>query len=158
MRRATRQTDRSNRRRRAGRHASQHRPGEGRASGRAETGLTGRARRRQASWAKDVHRHGALGPPGLKNTPGALDPALWFYAKWGCTYCEQQGKRIAISPICAESAQGKALLKKVRADATGAFTTQITTPLTATPGRQHVKAKGSAGAWIAKRGFLVTWS
>ena len=25
----------------------------------------------------------------------ALDPALWFYGKWGCTFCERAGRRLA---------------------------------------------------------------
>ena len=56
----------------------------------------------QATWAKDVAEHGADGPAGLRDTPGALDPALWFYAKWGCTFCERAARRLPISPVCEE--------------------------------------------------------
>ena len=56
----------------------------------------------QATWARDVAEHGADGPAGLRDTPGALDPALWFYAKWGCTFCERAGRRLPISPVCEE--------------------------------------------------------
>ncbi len=56
----------------------------------------------QATWAKDVAEHGADGPAGLRDTPGALDPALWFYGKWGCTFCERAGRRLPISPVCEE--------------------------------------------------------
>lgn len=56
----------------------------------------------QESWAQDVVRHGADGPDGLKDTPSALDPALWFYAKWGCSFCEKAGRQLPISPVCAE--------------------------------------------------------
>jgi hypothetical protein len=54
----------------------------------------------QQTWAADVARHGAAGPAGLANTPGALDPALWFYAKWGCTFCQRAGERRPISDAC----------------------------------------------------------
>ena len=63
----------------------------------------------QATWAQDVEVHGAAGPPGIENTPGALDPALWFYAKWGCTFCEGAKRKMPISPVCRECRFGTAL-------------------------------------------------
>lgn len=56
----------------------------------------------QETWARDVAAHGAAGPDGLAGTAAALDPALWFYAKWGCSFCEKAGHRMPISPVCAE--------------------------------------------------------
>ena len=56
----------------------------------------------QQVWAEDVHRHGAEGPGPLVNTPSAVDPALWFYGKWGCTRCEQARRKMPISDICRE--------------------------------------------------------
>jgi hypothetical protein len=56
----------------------------------------------QETWARDVAAHGAAGPGGLADTPGALDPALWFYGKWGCTFCQRAGEKMPISPLCAE--------------------------------------------------------
>ncbi|HZY30931.1 MAG TPA: hypothetical protein VFF86_04740 [Candidatus Methylomirabilis sp.] len=56
----------------------------------------------QRVWAEDVRRHGAEGPGPLANTPAAVDPALWFYGKWGCTKCEQARRKIPISDICRE--------------------------------------------------------
>lgn len=56
----------------------------------------------QQTWAEDVDRHGCEGPPSLRGTAAALDPALWFYGKWGCTRCEWAGRRIPISEICEE--------------------------------------------------------
>lgn len=56
----------------------------------------------QATWARDVAEHGAAGPLGLAGTPGALDPALWFYGKWGCTFCERAGHQLPITPICRD--------------------------------------------------------
>ncbi len=56
----------------------------------------------QVTWARDVAAHGAAGPDGLADTPGALDPALWFYGKWGCTFCQRAGRRMPISPLCSE--------------------------------------------------------
>jgi len=40
-------------------------------------------------WAEDVRKHGAEGPGLLANTSSAVDPALWFFGKWGCTHCEE---------------------------------------------------------------------
>lgn len=54
----------------------------------------------QARWAKDVRMGGAEGPATLKNTCAALDPALWFYAKWGCTWCERRRRKDPISEVC----------------------------------------------------------
>jgi hypothetical protein len=55
-----------------------------------------------------------------------------------------------------DSTQGKTFLKRVRTDATGAFTTEVTIPLTAIQGEQHIKAKGLGSGGIAKRIFTVT--
>lgn len=52
------------------------------------------------SWAKDVKLHGAEGPAAIVNTPAALDPALWFFAKWGCTHCEKEKQKIPIADVC----------------------------------------------------------
>lgn len=56
----------------------------------------------QETWGRDVARHGADGPDALAGSPGALDPALWFYAKWGCTFCQRARRRLPISAVCAE--------------------------------------------------------
>jgi hypothetical protein len=56
----------------------------------------------QETWARDVDIHGAAGPEAVANTPGALDPALWFYGKWGCTFCENAGRQLPISPVCGD--------------------------------------------------------
>jgi len=55
----------------------------------------------QRKWTEDVAAYGAEGPAGVANTSAALDPALWFFAKWGCTRCEREGRQLPISPICA---------------------------------------------------------
>src|SRR4051794_21294051 len=47
----------------------------------------------QGAWESDVRAAGAVGPGPLDGTAAALDPALWFYAKWGCTRCEQARRR-----------------------------------------------------------------
>ena len=40
------------------------------------------------------------GPTGIADTCAALDPALWFYGKHGCSHCERQGKRTPIGRAC----------------------------------------------------------
>jgi len=54
----------------------------------------------QQIWAVDVEESGAEGPPSLEGTPAALDPALWFFGKWGCTYCERTGRKMPITDVC----------------------------------------------------------
>jgi hypothetical protein len=55
----------------------------------------------QDAWAGDVAAHGTPGPPGLRDTAAALDPALWFWGKWGCSHCESVGRQIPIGQACA---------------------------------------------------------
>jgi hypothetical protein len=56
----------------------------------------------QRTWQEDVRQHGTEGPPTLAGTAAALDPALWFYGKWGCTTCEVNGRQIPIAEVCRE--------------------------------------------------------
>ena len=41
------------------------------------------------------------GPQRIAGTSAALDPVLWFYGKYGCSYCEKSGKQIPIGRACA---------------------------------------------------------
>jgi hypothetical protein len=38
----------------------------------------------------------AVGPEPLRGTAAALDPALWFWGKWGCSFCERAKRRVPI--------------------------------------------------------------
>ena len=40
-------------------------------------------------------------PSGIAGTCAALDPALWFFGKYGCSHCERIGRRAPISRACA---------------------------------------------------------
>ena len=40
------------------------------------------------------------GPPGITDTCAALDPALWFFGKYGCSHCEKVGRLVPISRAC----------------------------------------------------------
>ncbi len=42
------------------------------------------------------------GADGRGDTSAALDPALWFFGKWGCTYCERVKRKVQISDVCRE--------------------------------------------------------
>ena len=55
----------------------------------------------QEAWSEDVRRSGAEAPAALANTAAALDPALWFFGKWGCTHCERVGHKVPIAKVCA---------------------------------------------------------
>jgi hypothetical protein len=52
----------------------------------------------QATWRRGAIA--AVGPPSLKSTCSAIDPAIWFFGKWGCSFCEKLGKAMPISPAC----------------------------------------------------------
>jgi hypothetical protein len=54
----------------------------------------------QDAWRAALRAHPAVGPPELEGTAAALDPALWFFAKWGCSHCERARQRQPISPVC----------------------------------------------------------
>ena len=54
----------------------------------------------QQAWAEDVRKHGAEGPGLLVNTSSAVDPAIWFLGKWGCTHCVNSRRRIPIADVC----------------------------------------------------------
>ena len=62
--------------------------------------LDGARLRIEAAWHAEVLHSGAPGPDGIENTCAALDPSLWFYGKWGCTFCERARRQIPISDIC----------------------------------------------------------
>lgn len=62
----------------------------------------GEARRHiQRRWRDEVIKSGTAGPPKLGSSCAALDPALWFWGKWGCSVCEQAGRRIPIGEPCS---------------------------------------------------------
>jgi hypothetical protein len=54
----------------------------------------------QQAWFMDVRENGSEGPGLLANTSSAVDPALWFFGKWGCTHCEKSSRRIPIADVC----------------------------------------------------------
>ncbi len=54
----------------------------------------------QEAWVEVVRGCGAEGPGPLADTSAALDPALWFFGKWGCSHCERVGHRVPISRVC----------------------------------------------------------
>ena len=57
----------------------------------------------QAAWTAAVAEADFGGPERIASTCAALDPALWFHAKWGCSHCESVGERTPIS--CAPPAK-----------------------------------------------------
>ncbi len=55
----------------------------------------------QDAWQQRCRDEGVDAPGALMNTTAGLDPALWIFAKWGCSYCRPRGHRVPISPACA---------------------------------------------------------
>jgi hypothetical protein len=55
----------------------------------------------QDAWGARVRAEGAEGPNSLAGTCAALDPALWYFGRVGCSYCEARGHRVPIAPVCS---------------------------------------------------------
>jgi len=89
--------------------------------------------------AGSISLHHRSGPPG----------ATVQVQGWGF----MPGEKVRI--FFADSSVGRVRLGTVTADASGGFATSVTIPGNATPGRQHVKARGLISGQIAKAGFTV---
>ncbi len=59
----------------------------------------------QQAWQRGVEA--AQGPDELQGTAAALDPALWFWGKWGCSVCEGRGRRIPFGRACVACRFGR---------------------------------------------------
>ena len=46
----------------------------------------------QSVWKEAAAQGRSVGPNGKRLTSAALDPALWFFGKYGCTHCESTAK------------------------------------------------------------------
>ena len=53
------------------------------------------------TWRNALQAARIGGPPGIADTCAALDPALWFFGKFGCSHCERIGRRAPIGRACA---------------------------------------------------------
>ncbi|MYD19307.1 MAG: hypothetical protein F4X05_06635 [Rhodothermaceae bacterium] len=54
----------------------------------------------QSAWHNAVSAARIGGPSGIKGTCAALDPALWFFGKYGCSHCENERQRVPIGLAC----------------------------------------------------------
>lgn len=54
----------------------------------------------QSAWRDAVTAGNIGGPSGISGTCAALDPALWFFGKYGCSHCETNARRIPIGRAC----------------------------------------------------------
>ena len=54
----------------------------------------------QNAWAGAVAAANIGGPERIAGTCCALDPALWFFAKHGCSHCESVGRRVRFGRAC----------------------------------------------------------
>lgn len=54
----------------------------------------------QSAWRQAVMAGNVGGPSRIAGTPAALDPALWFFGKYGCSHCEENGRRVPIGRAC----------------------------------------------------------
>jgi hypothetical protein len=55
----------------------------------------------QRMWQEALATGDAAGPEPLRGTAAALDPALWFWGKWGCSFCERAKRQVPIHDVCA---------------------------------------------------------
>jgi len=55
----------------------------------------------QDAWfAAVAAARGIKGPERLRDTCAALDPALWFFGKHGCSHCERVKRRVSFGGAC----------------------------------------------------------
>ena len=54
----------------------------------------------QDTWRTAVRAARIGGPSGIAGTCAALDPALWFFGKHGCSHCERIDRRAPIGRAC----------------------------------------------------------
>ena len=55
----------------------------------------------QRGWQEAIDNGTAVGPEQLRGTAAALDPVLWFWGKWGCSFCERAKRQIPVHSVCA---------------------------------------------------------
>jgi len=79
------------------------------------------------------------GPPGV-----TVDVYWWGFAP-----------REMVKLSFLDSSRGRTLLGRVRTSPSGAFSTSVTIPLTATPGRQRIEARGLTSGQVARTRFKV---
>ena len=53
-----------------------------------------------AAWRDAVAAAEFGGPPGIEGTCAALDPALWYFGNYGCSFCEEKVELLPISRAC----------------------------------------------------------
>jgi hypothetical protein len=56
----------------------------------------------QAAWRQLAESDKIDAPGSLSGTCAGLDPALWFFAKYGCMECEKHEHRVPIHPVCSK--------------------------------------------------------
>lgn len=54
----------------------------------------------QDTWLAGVAATSIGGPRGVAGTCAALDPALWFFGKFGCSHCENAPQPVPIGRAC----------------------------------------------------------
>ena len=51
-------------------------------------------------WRDAAHRAKIEGPSELGGGPGALDPALWFFGRYGCKPCQELARPVRFGHVC----------------------------------------------------------
>ena len=54
----------------------------------------------QEAWRQAVAAAQIGGPPGIAGTCAAMDSALWFFGRHGCSHCNTVGRQVPISHAC----------------------------------------------------------
>ncbi len=85
----------------------------------------------QEAWQRLVAAGGTVGPVGIEGTCAALDPALWFWGKWGCSQCEASGRKSPIGDACqwcVLDAGAGAPIARVEVEAAAGTSAQFVSP------------------------------
>lgn len=52
------------------------------------------------TWNDAAIRADIQGPPGVASGAGALDPALWFFGRYGCRHCDASARPVRFGRAC----------------------------------------------------------
>lgn len=66
----------------------------------------------QRAWMDAVSETDIGGPPEIAGTCAALDPALWFFGKHGCSHCEQENTKVRFGSACNHCVRFRTLSPK----------------------------------------------
>ena len=73
---------------------------DGQAVAITDTNDDGRDAEIRRVWRDAAIRADIQGPPGVGSGAGAIDPALWYFGRYGCGHCEASGSPVRFGRAC----------------------------------------------------------